>query len=51
MITDYLKEIYGTPRKTKKVFFLSKEQKDARLEFCKKIIKNGIKGENIFFYR
>ena len=49
MVTDYLKEIFGAPRRVKRVFFLNKKQKQKRLTFCKEIMEKNIKGENIFF--
>ena len=49
MITDHLKTIFGNPRKIKKVFYLDDKKKRERLEFCQKILKKQIKGENIFF--
>ena len=34
-----LKEKYGTPRKVKKVFYLSKKQKEKRVQFCEEMLK------------
>ena len=48
-INRYLKEYYGKPRKIRKVFYLSEEQKKKRVDFCKKILERGIKAEQIFF--
>ena len=39
----------GRPRKVKRVFFLTDDQKRQRIEFCEKMLKKGIKGGNIFF--
>ena len=33
-VNNYLKEYFGRPRKIRKVFFLSQEQKIKRKEFC-----------------
>ena len=48
-INRYLKEYFGKPRKIRKVFYLSEEQKKKRVDFCKKILERGIKAEQIFF--
>ena len=44
-----LKQHLGRPRKVKKVYFLTKEQKQKRVEFCRVMLKKGIKGGQIFF--
>jgi len=44
-----LKEKYGTPRKVKKVFYLSKKQKEKRVQFCEEMLKRNISGGQIFF--
>ena len=38
-VTNYLKQYFGKPRKIRKVFFMSEENKKKRVEFCKKILK------------
>ena len=50
MVTEFLKEKFGAPRKLKKVFYLDKKQRDKRLEFCKKMIEKQNKGEDIFLH-
>ena len=37
----YLKAEFGKPRKIRKVFHLTKEQKRERVEFCEKILEIG----------
>ena len=49
MVTEFLKEKFGAPRKLKKVFCLDEKQREKRLEFCKQMIEKQIKGEDIFF--
>ena len=44
-----LKQAYGTPRKVKKVFYLTKKQKEKRIKFCEEMIKRKISGKKIFF--
>ena len=44
-----LKEKYRTPRKVKKVFYLSKKQKEKRVQFCEEMLKRNISGGQIFF--
>ena len=39
----------GRPRKVKRVFYLTEDQKKQRIEFCEKMLDKGIKGGNIFF--
>ena len=41
-ISNYLREIYGRPKKLRKTFYLSEVQKKARVDFCKKILQKGI---------
>ena len=48
MVTEFLKEKFGAPRKLKKVFYLDERQRGKRLEFCKQMIEKQIKGEDIF---
>ena len=48
-INNYLKKRHLKVRKIKKIFSLTKKQKKQRVEFCKNILKNKIKGESIFF--
>ena len=48
-VNRILKEKYGKPLKIKKVFYLSEEAMEKRLEFCKKIINMNLEGKNIFF--
>ena len=48
-VNNYLKEYYGKPRRIRKVFFLSKEQKGDRKKFCQMILSKNIKPEQIFF--
>lgn len=48
-INNYLKEYYGAPIKIRKVFFLSEEQKKARVELCKKLIEKNITFDRVFW--
>ena len=48
-VNNYLKEHFGKPRKIRKVFFLSKEQKKKRVDFCNRILERGIQINQIFF--
>ena len=49
MVNNYLREYFGKPRKIRKVFYLSDENKRKRFEFCKKILEKNIKPEQLFF--
>ena len=48
-VNNYLREYFGKPRKIRKVFYLSDENKRKRVEFCKKILEKNIKPEQLFF--
>ena len=48
-VNRYLKEEFGKPRKIRKVFHLTKDQKSERVKFCEKILEMGISGQQIFF--
>ena len=48
-VNRILKKALGKPRKIRKVFFLTNEQKKKRLKFCKSIIAKNIKNDQIFF--
>ena len=48
-VSNYLREIYGKPKKIRKVFFLSEAQKIKRTEFCHKILEKGIDSRSILF--
>ena len=48
-VNNYLKEYFGRPRKIRKVFFLSQEQKIKRKEFCQMVLDKKIRPEQIFF--
>ena len=48
-VNRYLKAEFGKPRKIRKVFHLTKEQKKERVKFCKKYLGIGLTGEQIFF--
>ena len=48
-VNRILREKYGKPLKIRKVFYLNKEAKKKRLEFCQNIIQKGLEGKNIFF--
>lgn len=48
-ISNYLKEIYGSPKKIRKVFYLSEAQKKKRVEFCKRILEGGIDSKSLMF--
>ena len=49
-VNNYIKEYFGTPRKIRKVFYLSESQKKKRFDFCESILKkNKLKSEQIFF--
>ena len=47
-VCRYLRQYYGRPRKIRKSFFLSEEQKKKRVDFCKKVLEKNIE-ENAFF--
>ena len=47
-VNRILKKKYGKPLKVRKVFYLNEESKKKRLEFCQKIVQNGLEGKNIF---
>ena len=48
-INKILNKFIGEPRKIRKVFFLSEDQKRKRIDFCKKILEKGLTGKEIFF--
>ena len=48
-VSNYLKEVYGKPKKIRKVFYLNESQKKKRLEFCRKILEKGIDPKSIMF--
>ena len=48
-LNNYLKEYFGKPRKIRKVFHLTKEQKEKRKNFCQMILEKKIRPEQIFF--
>ena len=48
-VSNYLKEIYGKPKKIRKVFYLSESQKKKRIDFFEKILKKGIDSRTIMF--
>ena len=48
-INNYLKDFYGKPRKIRKAFFLSEDQKLKRVKFCEDIINKKINYDNIMF--
>ena len=48
-ISNYLREIYGRPKKLRKAFYLSEVQKKARVDFCKKILQKGIDFKHLMF--
>ena len=48
-INRYLKAEFGKPRKIRKVFHLTNEQKKERVEFCKRMLEMGISGKQIMF--
>ena len=48
-VNKILKRKYKRIYKKRKVFILTKEHKEKRFLFCKKIIENKLKGKDIFF--
>ena len=48
-INNYLKEYYGRPKKIRKAFYLSEEQKDKRVKFCRDILNKNINYDNVMF--
>ena len=48
-VNNYLKKIFGKPKKASKTFLLRKKDKEARIKFGKMIKEKGIKGNEIFF--
>ena len=47
-VNRILKKALGKPRKIRKVFFLTNEQKKKRIKFCKWILDKNIKYDQIF---
>ena len=47
-VSNYLREIYGRPKKIRKVFYLSEAQKK-RVVFCQKILHRGIDYKYLMF--
>ena len=43
-----LKQEYGTPRKVKKVFYLTQQQKEKMIKFCEEMLKRKISGKKIY---
>ena len=48
-VSNYLREIYGKPKKIRKVFYLSEAQKKKRVDFCQKILQKGIDFKHLMF--
>ena len=48
-VNNYLKKYFGKPRRIRKVFFMSNENRKKRVEFCRRILGMNIKPEQIFF--
>ena len=48
-VCRYLKEFYGRPRKIRKSFYLSEEQKKKRLAFCQMMVDKNIDPKQVFF--
>ena len=48
-VNNILKKHYGKPKKVRKVFFLSKKDKDRRYQFCQSILKRNINYDEILF--
>jgi transposase len=48
-VNTYLNRCLSKPRKVRKVFYLSEEQRKRRLEFAEYIVRNNIKGSDLFF--
>ena len=48
-VNRYLKAEFGKPRKIRKVFHLTNEQKKERVKFCKRMLEMGISGKQIMF--
>ena len=48
-VSNYLAEIYGKPKKIRKVFFLSELQKQKRVAFCESILEKGKDFKSIMF--
>ena len=48
-VNRILKKALGKPRKIRKFFFLTNEQKKKRIKFCKWILDKNIKYDQIFF--
>ena len=46
-VRNYLKEVYGKPKKIRKVFYLNESQKKKRLEICHKILEREIEPKSI----
>ena len=48
-VNRILRRKYGKTRKIRSVFYLNNTHKQKRIDFCKKLLKKGINGKNIFF--
>ena len=48
-VNNYLKQYFGKPRKFRKAFYMSNENRKKRVELCKRIFGMNIKSEQIFF--
>ena len=46
---SYLNQMFGRPRKIRKVFYLTKEQMKKRVNFCKSILAKKLSGKQIMF--
>ena len=48
-VNNILKKHYGRPKKIRKVFYLSKKDKDQRYQFCQSILQRNINYDEILF--
>ena len=48
-VNNILKKHYGRPIKIRKVFYLSKKDKDQRYQFCQSILQRNINYDEILF--
>ena len=48
-VSNYLNEVFGKPKKIRKVFFLSEENKKQRITFCQNILKRLEKNDFFMF--
>ena len=48
-VSNYLRKVYGKPKKIRKVFYLSETQKKKSINFCQQILEKRIDSKSIIF--